>query len=227
MPLSTQSSRPGGRALPHLLRWQRFLMVLFVLAFLLAPTLALAASPDNDTIYVVKRGDTLTKIAARYGSSVTRLMQANGLRNQNFIYVGQRLRIPGGSSTGGTTSGGTSTSGGKWIDINLSSQRLTAYEGNKAVLSVAMSSGTRAHPTVVGRYTIRTKLASQAMSGPGYYLPGVPWVMYFYGGYAIHGTYWHNNFGTPMSHGCVNLSIANAAWVYRWASIGTSVVTHY
>jgi lipoprotein-anchoring transpeptidase ErfK/SrfK len=60
-----------------------------------------------------------------------------------------------------------------------------------------------------------------------YYLPNVPHVMYFYGGYGLHGTYWHNNFGTPMSHGCVNLSQTDAEWLYNWASVGTKVVTHY
>jgi lipoprotein-anchoring transpeptidase ErfK/SrfK len=46
-------------------------------------------------------------------------------------------------------------------------------------------------------------------------------------GYGLHGTYWHNNFGSPMSHGCVNLSVSDAAWFYDWAAVGTKVVTHY
>jgi lipoprotein-anchoring transpeptidase ErfK/SrfK len=50
--------------------------------------------------------------------------------------------------------------------------------------------------------------------------------MYFYKGYGLHGTYWHNNFGTPMSHGCVNLSIPDAEWLYYWAPLGTSVKVH-
>lgn len=63
-------------------------------------------------------------------------------------------------------------------------------------------------------------------SGNYYYLPGVPSVMYFYQGYAIHGTYWHHNFGQPMSHGCVNLTIEDAKWFYDWAEVGTTVITH-
>jgi lipoprotein-anchoring transpeptidase ErfK/SrfK len=62
------------------------------------------------------------------------------------------------------------------------------------------------------------------MSGPGYYLPNVQWIMYFYSGYAIHGTYWHNNFGQPMSHGCVNLPNNEALWFYQWAPTGTPVL---
>jgi lipoprotein-anchoring transpeptidase ErfK/SrfK len=65
------------------------------------------------------------------------------------------------------------------------------------------------------------------MSGPGYYLPDVPYIMYFYKGYGLHGTYWHNNFGTPMSHGCVNLTIPDAAWLYNFSSVGTVVNVHY
>jgi lipoprotein-anchoring transpeptidase ErfK/SrfK len=51
--------------------------------------------------------------------------------------------------------------------------------------------------------------------------------MYFYRGYGLHGTYWHNNFGTPMSHGCVNLSTPDARWLFSWAPVGTKVVSHY
>jgi lipoprotein-anchoring transpeptidase ErfK/SrfK len=89
--------------------------------------------------------------------------------------------------------------------------------------TVIVSTGLWGTPTVQGDYRIYWKLTSQTMSGPGYYLPGVPWVMYFYQGYAIHGTYWHNNFGQPMSHGCVNLPTDQAEWFFRWAEVGTPV----
>jgi lipoprotein-anchoring transpeptidase ErfK/SrfK len=65
------------------------------------------------------------------------------------------------------------------------------------------------------------------MTGPGYYLPDVPYVMYFYSGYGLHGTYWHSNFGTPMSHGCVNFSIDDAAWLFDFVSVGSTVNVHY
>ena len=65
------------------------------------------------------------------------------------------------------------------------------------------------------------------MSGPGYNLPGVPNILYFFEGYSIHGTYWHNNFGTPMSHGCVNMTIDDSAWVYDFGGVGTVVYVKY
>lgn len=115
---------------------------------------------------------------------------------------------------------------GRWIDVDLSEQRITAYEGATAVRSFIVSTGTATHPTVTGQFRVYVKLRATDMSGPGYYLPGVPWTMYFYRGYAVHGTYWHNNFGTPMSHGCVNLRIDEAEWMFKFASVGTLVNVH-
>ncbi len=116
--------------------------------------------------------------------------------------------------------------GERWIDIDLSQQVLYAYEGKNLVNSYVISSGTWQYPTVTGQYHIYVKYRYADMSGPGYYLPDVPYVMYFYKGYGIHGTYWHDNFGTPMSHGCVNMRTPEAGWIFNWSSIGTLVNVH-
>ena len=120
-----------------------------------------------------------------------------------------------------------SNGGEHWIDVNLSEQRVYAYEGDTVVNSFVVSTGTWQTPTVTGSYKVWIKLRSTAMSGPGYYLPDVPYVMYFYKGYGLHGTYWHNNFGTPMSHGCVNLRTEDAEWLYNFSYVGTTVNVHY
>jgi lipoprotein-anchoring transpeptidase ErfK/SrfK len=65
------------------------------------------------------------------------------------------------------------------------------------------------------------------MAGADYYTPDVPWTMYFYSGYAIHGAYWHNNWGTPVSHGCVNLPVPEAEWFFYFADVGTPVNVQY
>jgi hypothetical protein len=104
----------------------------------------------------------------------------------------------------------------KWIEVDLSEQRLTAYEGTKVVLKAKVSTGRSRTPTVTGKFRIQRKFESQLMTGPGYYLPAVPYVMYFHANYALHGAYWHNNWGTPMSHGCVNLRREDAKWLYDW-----------
>jgi lipoprotein-anchoring transpeptidase ErfK/SrfK len=116
---------------------------------------------------------------------------------------------------------------GRWIDVNLSQQQIHAYEGDTLVNTFVVSTGLPDTPTVTGEYRIYVKVPLQDMSGPGYYLTDVPWVMFFYQDYGFHGTYWHNNFGTPMSRGCVNLSVDDAAWLYDWASVGTPVSIHY
>lgn len=115
---------------------------------------------------------------------------------------------------------------GRWIDIDLSDQMTYAYDGNELINSFVVSTGTWEHPTVIGQFYIYVKYEYADMAGPGYYLPNVPYVMYFYKGYGIHGTYWHNNFGVPMSHGCINLTIPDSEWLYYWADVGTLVNIH-
>ena len=117
--------------------------------------------------------------------------------------------------------------GERWIDVDISSQSVTAYEGSTPIRTFIVSTGTAAHPTVLGRYRIYVKLRYDTMAGPGYYLPNVPYVMYFYQGYSLHGTYWHHNFGTPMSHGCVNMYTPDAEWMFYFASVGTLVNVHW
>ena len=119
----------------------------------------------------------------------------------------------------------------KWIEIDLSSQRLRAYAGNTLVYSTLVSTGTSRYPTVQGTFRIYSKIRTQRMRGgtgaDRYDIPNVPHVMYFYQAYAIHGAYWHNNFGRPMSHGCVNLPLGVAANLYNWTPMGTTVVVRW
>ncbi len=123
--------------------------------------------------------------------------------------------------------GYSASSGEHWIDVDLTHQMVYAYDGNNVANSFLVSTGLWGTPTVTGKYHIYVKLRYTDMSGPGYYLPDVPYTMYFFQSYGLHGTYWHHNFGTPMSHGCVNLSIPDAEWLYNFASVGTLVNVHY
>jgi hypothetical protein len=174
-------------------------------------------------------------------------MQLNGMTDPNFLYAGQVLTIIKGDDqgSGGPQPGGTAEAitpiptptppmgkfGPKWVDVNLTTQTMVAYEGDTPVYSSRVSSGVYNHPTVLGTYRIYAKYVSAKMTGgtPGidyYNIPNVPYTMYFYSGYALHGAYWHNNFGNPMSHGCVNLPVDVSKWMFDWAPIGTMVVTH-
>jgi lipoprotein-anchoring transpeptidase ErfK/SrfK len=121
----------------------------------------------------------------------------------------------------------------KYIVVNLSAQWLYAYEGDYIVFEAPVSTGRDGFNTPTGTFSIYAKYPSQTMSGnlggESYYVPNVPHVMYIYGGVALHGTYWHNQFGTGvrMSHGCINLPLESAAWLYNWAPIGTTVYVRY
>lgn len=120
-------------------------------------------------------------------------------------------------------------SGPKKIYIDLTRQRIYAFEGNRLVYNFLVSTGKWGR-TPTGVFNIWIKLRYTKMEGGSkalntyYYLPNVPYVMYFYNrqypryrGYGIHGTYWHNNFGHPMSHGCINMKTSEAAQLYYWA----------
>lgn len=113
-----------------------------------------------------------------------------------------------------------------WIEIRLNSQRLIAWEGDKPVYAVIVSTGKSGTPTQIGTFAIQSKHRFARMQGPGYDVPDVPHTMYYEGSYAIHGAYWHNSFGTPVSHGCVNVALDHAKWFFDWAAIGTPVVVH-
>lgn len=112
----------------------------------------------------------------------------------------------------------------RWIEINLSSQRLIAWEGNTPAYAILISTGKAETPTRSGVFAIQTRDRYARMKGADYDLSDVPYTMYYSGNYAIHGAYWHRRFGTPVSHGCINLAVNHARWLYNWASIGTSVV---
>lgn len=130
------------------------------------------------------------------------------------------------------------TTEGKRINVDLKAQRVYAYEGERAVFEFVVSTG-KWSPTPRGTFTIERKMRAQKMSGGNkvlgtyYYLPNVPWVMFFGNqqipwsrGYSFHGTYWHNNFGQPMSHGCVNMKTPDAETLFKWAPEGTTVVIY-
>jgi hypothetical protein len=116
----------------------------------------------------------------------------------------------------------------KWIDVDLTKQLLVAFEGDRPAFATLVSSGKRNandkdkdHPTPSGAFRIREKHVSATMDGDvaadgPYSIEDVPWVMYFEGSYALHGAFWHGNFGHMMSHGCVNLSPADARSLFGW-----------
>ncbi len=121
-------------------------------------------------------------------------------------------------------------SGSKWITVNLEEKTLSAYEDGQMVFSTLVSVGADGAWTRPGLFQIYVKKTLDDMGGSFladrsdyYFYEDVPWVMYFDEGRALHGVYWHNSFGAPITHGCVNLSPVDARWMYNWAEEGTWV----
>ncbi|WP_460779266.1 L,D-transpeptidase family protein [Microbacterium shaanxiense] len=119
------------------------------------------------------------------------------------------------------------------IDVNLSNQTVSAIENGVVVDSWSVSSGAGEFATHTGSFQVGWKTSSQNMGNrdltqaPNYFQPDVPWVMYFNGDEALHGVYWHSNWGTPMSHGCVGMPVSAAQWLYNWSPEGVNVYVHY
>ncbi len=117
----------------------------------------------------------------------------------------------------------------KWIEVDLSEQRLYMKQNGNNVGNFLVSTG-KWSPTPKGEWRIWTKLRYTRMKGGSkalgtfYDLPNVPYTMYYNQGYGIHGAYWHSNFGHPMSHGCVNMKPEEAGVVFNFASVGTRVI---
>lgn len=120
----------------------------------------------------------------------------------------------------------------KRIVVNRKKQMLYAYDNDTLFMETQISTGAELTPTPRGQFAVFKKTPSRYMQGPlpgitdQYYdLPGVPWNLYFTsGGAVIHGAYWHNKFGQPWSHGCVNVPLAEAQKLYKWADLGTQVI---
>jgi hypothetical protein len=124
--------------------------------------------------------------------------------------------------------------GGRWVGVNLYEQNLVAYEGATPVFAALVSSGVKngRWDTHTGTFTIHTRVEAGTMNGAEgqadfYSLEKVPYAQYFDNLISLHGTYWHDSFGYPHSHGCVNLSVTDAKWVYEnWLTVGSTVFVY-
>ena len=185
-------------------------------------------------MHVVRPAEHLGVISEAYATSSRKIAELNNLSNASLLTPGQKLRIPPPSfdelaklapvgEDGYHTHPIPLSETEKWIDVDLSEQRAVAYEGREAVAKFIVSTGKQATPTVTGTFRIWAKTPVQDMyggnraAGDYYFLEDVEWVQYFHEDYGFHGTYWHNNFGQPMSRGCVNMRNEDAEWLYDWA----------
>ena len=175
------------------------------------------------------------------GNSITCAKDLSGKfdeSSRNAIFMGRTIKVPQFlARTDQEQVLGQATGGDKHIYVDLEKQMLYAYDGQKLTLSFPVSTG-KWGPTPTGDFKIWVKLRYTRMAGGEgadfYDLPNVPYVMFFSNnevsasrGYSLHGAYWHNNFGHPMSHGCVNIKTENAEKLFYWANPPSSGSTTY
>lgn len=196
-----------------------------------------SAATEERVTYVVQAGEYLSQIARKYNVSWLAIAEINNITDPNTVYAGMELLIPNGSDVlssnvsyatynniqPAASDPGPRIGQGREIVVVLSTQMTYAYEDGVLKRSALVSTGLPGTPTVQGDFKVWNKTRSQTMTGPGYSLDNVEWVMYFYQGYGLHGTWWHNNFGQPMSHGCVNMTNEDAKWFYEFGEVGTPV----
>lgn len=146
------------------------------------------------------------------------------------IYEGRRFDVPRIelAAVDHTNVLGVADPSERWIEVDLSEQKLRAWDGDQVYLETLVSTGLPGTPTPTGEFHVWVKLRATRMEGGEgshyYNLPNVPYVMYLQNdkvpgwlGYGIHGTYWHNDFGSRRSHGCINLPTPIAEKIYYWA----------
>ncbi len=195
------------------------------------PIAAMQPGRIRPAVHTVHPGELLSDIAERYGVNPAALARLNDLQNDSAPEPGRALRIPtenalelleGMSQRLDRARYPTRTE--RWVEVDLNQQIAIAYEGDTPVRVFLISSGVDDSPTVTGTYRIWAKIAMQDMrggnraAGTAYHVTEVKNVQYFHEDYAFHGTYWHSNFGTPMSRGCINMTEEDAEWLFEWAS---------
>jgi hypothetical protein len=162
----------------------------------------------------------LTGETRRAGGLEALIARDGSLLRAEDVVVVEPLRVPPAWAS----------SGRKWIDVSILRQTLVAYEGLRPVYVTLVSTGAdglgdpkETHSTIQGVFLIHTKHVTVTMDGDEddddrFDFRDVPFVQYFTEGFALHAAYWHDEFGTPRSHGCINLSPIDAAWLFAWTT---------
>ena len=206
---------------------------------LLIPGGSSAPPPPSSTTgyYTVQGGDTLSSVAVRHGVTAWAIIQANQIANPNFIYVGQRLVIPGGSSPAPAPAPAPQPSGGnKRILIDLSEQHMYVYQDGGLLYSWVVSTGMPGAATIPGNFQVLSKVPNAYAYTWGLQMPY--WLGIYWAGSLQNGIHalpimangqllWEGYLGQPVSYGCIILSTQNAQTLYNWAEVGTPVDIQY
>ena len=184
------------------------------------------------------RRDAISGALTRTGA--LRLMQAVYLSEERVVYRGRSYRLADDGQIVSedalrpiphTPRPPFVPRGSRYIAVQLSTQTLVAYDGERPVYATLVSTGKPEHATPTGIFRIQHKHVATTMDGEvgsddAYSIEDVPWTMYFSGSLALHGAFWHEHFGRPHSHGCINLAPLDARWLFEWAGPNLPVGFH-
>jgi LysM repeat protein len=190
------------------------------------------AASGGGQLYTVQRGDTLASIAYRYGTTAWAIASANGLANPNYIYAGQRLRIPAGGAAASAPAPAPAAGGSRRIVVDLSDQRMYVYQSGQLLWNWVVSTGRPGQETAVGHYQVLNKIPNAYASTWGLQMPH--WLGIYWAGSLQNGIHalpiqangqrlWEGYLGQRVSFGCIILNTGNAATLYNWATVGTPV----
>lgn len=191
-----------------------------------------SAGASGGHAYVVQRGDTLSAIAYRYGTTVAAIAGANGISNPSYIYPGQQLRIPAAGAAVPGTAPAAAPGSSKRIVVDLSAQRMYVYQNGQLIWDWVVSTGRPGQSTAVGSYRVQNKIPNAYASTWNLQMPY--WLGIYWAGSLQNGIHalpiqangqrlWDGYLGQPVSFGCIILSTQNAATLYNWATVGTPV----
>lgn len=171
-------------------------------------------SLQGDEVKVSGKAEKLARFVVREEirkNGETYVVGTAGAVRRSEVRLARRIKAPSGVPAGA-----------KWVHVSLPEQTLVAYEGNEPVYAAAISSGKKGYEPPTGLFQVQQKYISTTMNAEdpidGFYeVEEVPWTLYYHGGYALHGAYWHTDFGKVRSHGCTNIAPVDARWLYYWS----------
>jgi LysM repeat protein len=194
-------------------------------------------APTTGTTHVVQRGEYLSMIAQRYGTTTAAIAAANSLSNPSLIYAGQTLTIPGSDGSLPTPGPAPAPGGsGQRILVDISEQRMYVYQDGGLVWNFIVSTGEPGRDTRPGNFSVLNKIPNAYGSTWDLWMPN--WLGIYWAGYLQNGIHalpilsngmrlWDGYLGTRVSYGCVILGIADAQTLYDWAQVGTPVDIQY
>jgi lipoprotein-anchoring transpeptidase ErfK/SrfK len=181
------------------------------LAFVFEDEVSIQSTQTQQDIGIAEKFARFEVVGERVVGEVNYVEAVVGLVPASAVRIAKKVRRPP-----------EIPAGAQWIHVDLGEQVLIAYEGDTPLRATLVSSGKPGYEPPLGVFRVHKKYVSKTMAGEDdvegtYEVAQVPWILYYWGSFALHGAYWHDDFGTVRSHGCTNIPPYDAHWLFHWA----------